>query len=428
MSQLENAARIDTDSIPHLDVAAVRADFPILHQSVHGKPLVYLDSAASAQKPRAVIDAVSRYYECDHANVHRGVYTLSQRATDAYEGARETARRFINAASTREVVFVRGTTEAVNLVASSYGRPRLGSGDEVLVTEMEHHSNIVPWQMLCRETGATLKVAPIDDRGALDMEALERLLGRRTRIVAVGHVSNALGTINPVAEIVRLAHAAGAVVLVDGAQCMPHMRADVQALDCDFYAFSAHKMYGPTGIGVLYGKEALLDAMPPYQGGGEMITKVTFEETLYNDLPHKFEAGTPAIAQAVGLGAAIDYLQGLGYDAIGAHEADLLEYATGIADAVHGMRLIGTAARKSSILSFVLDGVHPHDVGTILDHEGIAVRTGHHCAMPVMQHFAVAATARASLGIYNTREDVDALFAGIARVQDFFAPRTCRCR
>ena len=414
-----NAVTINI-AVPELDVERVRGEFPALHQQVHGKPLVYLDSAASAQKPTQVIEAVDHYYRHDHANVHRGVHALSERATNAYEGARETARQFLNAESVSEIVFVRGTTEGINLVAQSYGRSRLGAGDEVLITEMEHHSNIVPWQLLCEQTGATLKWVPINDRGELVLDEYQRLLSDKTRIVAITHVSNALGTIVPVQDMVAQAHAAGAVVVIDGAQAVPHLDVDVRAIDADFYAFSGHKVYGPTGIGILYGKQALLDAMPPYQGGGEMIKYVSLERTVYNDLPYKFEAGTPNIAGAVGLGAALQYVKGYGLAAIAAHEHRVLECAQERAESTSGMRRIGTATHKASILSFEIDGIHPHDIGTVLDHEGVAVRTGHHCAMPVMQHFNVPATARASLAMYNTQADIDALFAGIDKVKEWF--------
>jgi len=409
-----------TPGAARFDVARVRADFPTLAQQVRGKPLVYLDNAATSQKPRAVLDALERYYRCDNANVHRGVHALSERATRAYEEARAKVRAFLNAASEREIVFVRGATEGVNLVASTWGRANVRAGDEILISAMEHHSNIVPWQLLCEQVGARLRVAPIDDTGALVFEEFERLLGERTRLVAMVHCSNALGTINPVRRVIERAHAAGAVVLLDGAQAAPHLAIDVRALDCDFYVFSSHKVYGPTGIGVLYGKERLLEAMPPYQGGGDMIKAVTFERTVYNDLPYKFEAGTPHIAGAVGLGAAIDYLGALGLDAVAAHEHDLLAYATEAVTAIPGVRLIGTAPEKAAILSFTLEGVHPHDIGTVLDHEGVAIRAGHHCAMPVMQRFGVPATARASFGLYNTREDVDALVRGLERVRELF--------
>lgn len=397
-----------------------RADFPILNERVHGKPLSYLDNAATTQKPLAVIEAEADYYRHVNANVHRGVHLLSQRATDAFEGARAKTARFINAARAEELVFVRGTTEAINLVAQSYARPRLKPGDEILISAMEHHSNIVPWQMVCEQTGAVLKVVPIDDAGEFEFDAYERLLSERTRLVAVTHLANALGTINPVARIVALAHARGVAVLLDGAQAISHLPVDVRALDCDFYAFSGHKIYGPTGIGVLYAKAALLDAMPPYQGGGDMIRSVSFEKTEYNTIPYKFEAGTPNIAGAIALGAALDYVSTIGIEAIAAHEADLLDYATAAARELPGLRLIGTASQKASILSFVLDGVHAHDAGTILDHQGVAVRAGHHCAMPVMQRFGVPATVRASFGLYNTREDVDALVAGLGKIREMF--------
>ncbi|MEK7190934.1 MAG: cysteine desulfurase, partial [Pseudomonadota bacterium] len=366
-----------------LDVARVRADFPILRQLVRGKPLVYLDNAATTQKPVAVIEALNHYYRLDNANIHRGVHTLSERATAAYEGARETVRSFINARSTKEIVFVRGATEAINLVAQTWGRANVKEGDEILLSEMEHHSNIVPWQMLCQQVGAKLKVIPINDAGELQLDRLDALLTVRTRLVGITHCSNALGTINPVREIIEKAHAAGAVVLVDGAQAVAHLPVDVQALDCDFYVFSSHKLYGPTGTGVLYGKESLLEAMPPWHGGGEMIKYVTFEKTIYNDLPAKFEAGTPHIAGGIGLGAAIDYVTQIGLEAIGAHERDLLTYATQRAAEIPELRVIGTARAKSGILSFALGRIHPHDIGTMLDHQGIAIRTGHHCAMPV---------------------------------------------
>ncbi|MDN0083379.1 cysteine desulfurase [Crenobacter sp. SG2305] len=402
-----------------LNVDRLRQDFPLLSQAVHGKPLVYLDNAATTQKPSSVIECEARYYAEMNANVHRGVHSLSQRATDAFEAARDTVQRFVNAARREEIVFVRGTTEAINLVAASYGQ-RFRPGDEILITEMEHHSNIVPWQLLCERSGAVLRVAPIDDTGTLRVDAFERLLGPATRLVAVTQLSNALGTINSLPELIALAHAAGAVVLVDGAQAVAHLPVDVQALDCDFYAFSGHKLYGPTGIGVLYGKAALLDAMPPYQGGGDMIREVTFAKTSYNDLPYKFEAGTPHIAGAIALAAAIDYVAGVGLPAIAAHEQALLAYATEQAAGVAGLRLIGTARDKASILSFTVDGVHPHDVGTILDSEGVAVRTGHHCAMPVMARFGVPATVRASFALYNTVDEVDALLRAVHRAQEVF--------
>jgi cysteine desulfurase/selenocysteine lyase len=403
------------------DAARVRRDFPILEQRVNGRPLVYLDSAASGQRPLPVLRAVEHYETHCHANVHRGVHALSQAATEAFEGARERTRQFINAASTREIVFVRGTTEAINLVAQSFGRARLAPGEEILITALEHHANIVPWQMLCEQTGATLKVVPIDRRGELEYGRFLELLSPRTRLVAVAHVSNALGTVLPVKQIVDAAHARGAVVLIDGAQAIPHARIDVRALGCDFYAFSGHKLYGPTGIGVLYGREALLAAMPPWQGGGDMIRTVSFEKTTYNDPPWKFEAGTPNISGAVGLAAAMDYVEGLGLEAIAAHEQRLLELATAGLARIPGIRIIGTAARKASVLSFTMEGCHPHDLGTILDAEGVAIRTGHHCAMPVMTFFDIPATARASFGCYNTEADVEALLAALAKAREVFA-------
>jgi cysteine desulfurase / selenocysteine lyase len=403
-----------------IDVEAVRRDFPILRQTAHGKPLVYLDSANTSQKPRAVIDAERDVYETGYANVHRGVYQLSAKAEQAYEGARAKVQRFINAGSVKEIVFVRGTTEAINLVAHSFGGSRVKAGDELLITALEHHSNIVPWQLLCERTGATLRVAPIDDSGELRLDELERLIGPRTRLLSLGHVSNALGTRNPVRQIVALAHARGVPVLVDGAQGAPHLPLDVRDLDCDFYAFSGHKMYGPSGIGVLYGKAAHLEAMPPWQGGGDMILSVTFAKTTYNAIPYKFEAGTPNIAGTIALGAAVDYLSGLGMERIGVHEHALLEYGTALLAEIPGLRLIGTAREKAGVMSFVLDGVHPHDLGTVLDYEGIAIRTGHHCAQPLMERFGVPATARASLGIYNTREDLEALARGLRKVRETF--------
>ncbi len=395
------------------DVEAIRRDFPVLAQTVRGKPLTYLDNAASSQRPRAVIDAISHYYETDHANVHRGVHTLSQRATDRYEGARERTRRFLNARSTREIVFVRGTTEAINLVAQSYARPRLGPGDEILISHLEHHANIVPWQMVCEQTGATLHVIPITPTGEVDEAAFLQLLSARTRLLALAHVSNALGTVVPVERYIRAARVRGIPVLLDGAQAVPHMKVDLQALDCDFYAFSGHKMCGPTGIGVLYGREALLREMPPWQGGGDMILAVSFTRTIYNELPYKFEAGTPHIAGAIGLAAAMDYLDGIGLERIAAVEHDLLDYATRQLTTLPGLRLVGTAPDKAAVASFTVDGVHPHDLGTILDHEGVAIRTGHHCAMPVMEYFGVPATARASFAFYNTRDEIDRLVAAL---------------
>jgi cysteine desulfurase / selenocysteine lyase len=405
----------------HLDAAAAwRDDFPILRETVRGKPLVYLDNAATTQKPQSVIEAETAYYRHTNANVHRGVHMLSQRATDDYEAAREKVRRFINAASDKEIIFVRGTTEAINLVAQSFARPRLTERDNIIVSAMEHHSNIVPWQMACAQTGAELRVAPVNDAGELDLDMFARLVGPHTKLVAITHLSNALGTVTPVERIVEIAHAHGVPVLLDGAQAIAHLGVDVGALGCDFYAFSGHKIFGPTGIGVLYGKEALLEAMPPYQGGGDMIRSVTFGETEYNDLPYKFEAGTPNIAGAIGLGAALDYVSSRGIAAIAAHEHDLLEYATGLANGIKGLRIIGTARHKASVLSFTLDGVHPHDIGTILDHDGIAIRAGHHCAMPVMQRFGLSGTARASFSLYNTRAEVDALITGLVKVQEMF--------
>jgi cysteine desulfurase / selenocysteine lyase len=403
------------------DVERTRADFPLLQQKVHGKPLVYLDSAATSQKPHAVIEAISRYYEGTNSNVHRGVHYLSEQATNEYEAVRTTAQKFLNAASSKEIIFVRGTTEGINLVAQSYGRANVQASDEILITGMEHHSNIVPWQLLCEERGAALRVAPINDTGELDVDAFSKMIGPQTKLVAVTHVSNALGTVNPIRRMVEVAHSFNVPVLVDGAQAVPHMKADVQALACDFYTFSGHKVYGPTGIGVLYGKAALLDKMPPYQGGGDMIMSVTFEKTVYNRLPYKFEAGTPDIAGVIGLGAALDYVTNLGIENIGAHESELLRYATSAVSSIPGLRVIGTANDKASVLSFTMQDVHPHDIGTILDQEGIAIRTGHHCSQPVMQHFGVEATARASFGLYNTKEEVDALVRGIERVREVFA-------
>ena len=400
-----------------LDVEGLRRDFPILEQRVHGKPLVYLDNAATTQKPLAVIEALSRYYREYNSNIHRGVHTLSQKATEAYEAARAAVQRFVNAKSSREIVFVRGTTEAINLVAQSYGRARLERGDEILISAMEHHSNIVPWQLLCEQTGAVLKVIPINSAGELILEAYEPLLSPRTRLVSLVHISNALGTLNPIRAIIERAHAQGVPVLIDGAQAVAHVGVDVQDLDCDFYAFSGHKLFAPTGIGVLYGKAELLEAMPPYQGGGDMIKRVTLEKTIYNDLPYKFEAGTPNIAGTIGLGAAIDYVNEVGLEAIGRHEQALLDYATERALEIPGLRLIGTAREKASILSFVVEGIHPHDLGTILDHEGIAIRTGHHCAMPVMNHFQVPATARASFAFYNTHAEVDRLIEALTQAR-----------
>ncbi len=403
------------------DVEEVRRDFPALHQEVHGHPLVFLDNAASSQRPRSVIDEIARFDGHDYANIHRGVHELSQRATAAFEGARDKVRGFINAADRKEIIFVRGTTEAINLVASSYARPALNLGDEIVLTTMEHHSNIVPWQMVCRERGAVLRVAPINDRGELEVDELVSLLSPRTKLLTLVHVSNALGTVNPVKEIIAAAHERGIRVLIDGAQAIPHMRVDVQDLDADFYAFSSHKMFGPTGVGVLYGKQDLLDAMPPYQGGGDMISVVTFEKTFYNSLPAKFEAGTPNITGVVGLGAAIDYLERLDWDAAIAHERELLAYATERISAIPEVTIIGTAAEKESVLSFLIDGIHPHDVGTILDRNGVAVRAGHHCAQPVMQRYSIPATTRASIAFYNTREDIDALERAVRHTIEVFS-------
>jgi len=405
-------------AVNEFDVEKIRRDFPILHQSVHGKPLVYLDNAATTQKPLAVIEAIEHYYRRDNSNIHRGVHALSERATEQYEKTRTAVQRFLNARDNKEIIFTRGTTESINLVAQAYGRKHVGAGDEVLITAMEHHSNIVPWQILCEDTGAKLRVAPINDRGELQLQEFERLLGARTRFVAVSHLSNALGTINPLREMIRMAHARNIPVLVDGAQAAPRMTVDVQSLDCDFYAISGHKMYAPTGIGMLYGKAALLEAMPPYQGGGDMIASVTFEKTIYNRLPYKFEAGTPNIADTIALGAAIEYLERLGLDRIERHEHDLLAYATKAVEKIPGLTIVGTAKHKAGVLSFTMDNIHPHDIGTILDREGIAVRTGHHCAQPVMQRFGIPATVRASFGLYNTRQEVDALVKGIHKVNE----------
>jgi cysteine desulfurase/selenocysteine lyase len=404
-----------------LDVEAVRREFPVLSTKVHGKPLVYLDSAASAQKPRVVIEAEREVYERYYSNIHRGVHQLSMLATEAYEKARERVRRFLGAEASREIVFVRGTTEAINLVAQTWGRRHVGAGDEILITGLEHHSNIVPWQLLGEEKGAVLRVAPIDDAGVVDLEAFERRLSERSRLVAFAHVSNALGTVNPVERMTELAHAAGAVVLVDGAQAAPHLPIDVRRIGCDFYAFSGHKVYGPSGVGALYGRAALLEAMPPWQGGGDMISSVTFEKSTWNEIPHKFEAGTPNVAGGIAFGVALEWLSTLGLEAVHAHEDEMLRYGTERLSAIPGLRIIGTAPRKASVLSFVLDGIHPHDVGTVLDHEGIAVRTGHHCAQPVMDRYGIPATARASLACFNNRADLDALVRGIGKVQEMFA-------
>jgi len=403
------------------DVHKIREDFPILRQTVRGRPLVYLDNAATTQKPQAVIDALVEYYAETNSNVHRGVHFLSEKATRAFEEARVVARRFLNAADAREIIYTRSATESINLVAHAYGRWRVKAGDEIVISTLEHHSNIVPWQMLCEAQGATLRVIPIDDRGELLLDEYAKLLNDRTRLVAVTHMSNALGTITPVADMIRLAHAHGVPVLVDGSQAAYHMNVDVQALDCDFYVATGHKIYGPTGIGLLYGKAALLDAMPPFLGGGDMIASVTFEKTTYNVLPYKFEAGTPHIEGAIGLAAAMDYLTGVGLDRIAAHEKDLLSYATDAVSRVPGVQLVGTAREKGAILSFVMDGIHPHDIGTIVDQEGVAIRTGHHCAQPLMQRLGVPATARASLALYNTRDEIDTLVAALHKVREVFA-------
>jgi cysteine desulfurase/selenocysteine lyase len=403
-----------------LDVGRIRADFPILNVEINGKPLVYLDNAASSQMPKQVIDRLVRYQTSEHANIHRAVHALSEKATAEYEGARRKIRRFINAKEEREVIYTRGTTDSVNLVMQGYGRAFLGAGDEIIVSQLEHHSNIVPWQMLCEEKGARLRVIPCNDAGELLLDDYARLFNANTRFVAITHVSNALGTINPVKDMVATAHRHGVPVLVDGAQAVPHMKVDVQDLDCDFYAFSGHKMCGPTGIGILYGKAQLLEKMKPFEGGGDMILSVTFEKTTYNAIPHKFEAGTPPIAAAIGLGAAVDYLESVGLDRIAAHEHDLLTYATEAFTQLKGVRIVGTAGNKAAVVSFTLQGVHPHDVGTILNEDGVAVRTGHHCAQPVMQRFGIPATARASFYLYNTFAEVDVLIAGIRRVQKIF--------
>jgi cysteine desulfurase / selenocysteine lyase len=400
------------------DVDRVRADFPILRREVRGRRLAYLDNAATTQKPQAVIDAITRYYTDSNANVHRGVHLLSEIATEAYEGARAKVRAFFNARHTHEIIFTRNATEGINLVAHSFGRSRVGEGDEVLISGMEHHSNIVPWQLLCEARGARLRVAPIDDRGELIVEEYERLIGPRTRLVAVTHMSNALGTVNPVADLVKIAHARNVPVLIDGSQAAYHMPVDVQALDCDFYAATGHKLYGPTGIGILFAKSELLAEMPPFLGGGDMISSVTFEKSTWNELPYKFEAGTPDIAGAIGLGAALDYITTVGFPDIARHERDLLAHATEAIGSVDGVRILGTARTKASVISFVMDGIHPHDIGTIVDREGVAIRTGHHCAQPVMERFCVPATARASLAMYNTREDVDALVRALTRVRE----------
>ena len=412
-----NVAAVET--VP-FDVESIRKDFPILRQQMRGHPLVYLDNAATTQKPQLVLDTLARYYAAGNANIHRGVYELSEDATAAYDGARSKVKQLLNAASSREIVFTRNSTESINLVAQTFGRQQLKAGDEVLITHMEHHSNIVPWQLLCEQCDAELRVAPIDETGTLQLDEFERLLGPRTRLVSVVHLSNSLGTINPVQTIVEMAHRHGIPVLIDGSQAVYHMPVDVQALGCDFYVFTGHKLYGPTGIGVLYGREDLLEKMPPYQGGGDMIQSVTFAKTTYAELPNKFEAGTPHIAGAVGLGAAVDYLHKIGFDGIGGHEADLLAYGTEAIADVDGLRLIGTAAKKASILSFVMEGAHPHDIGTIVDRDGVAIRTGHHCTQPVMDRFDIPATARASIAMYNTRDELDALARALKRVREMF--------
>jgi cysteine desulfurase/selenocysteine lyase len=420
MSMHSALAQSGASAAPPLDFDRVRAEFPILTRQIHGKPLVYLDSAASSQRPRAVLRALEHYETTLHANVHRGVHTLSQSATDAFERARETVRGFLNARSTREIVWVRGTTEAINLVANSWGRANLKAGDEILITYLEHHSNIVPWQLVCAATGAKLRAAPVQPNGEVDLDAFGEMLNARTRLVAVAHVSNALGTILPVHDIVRLSHARGVPVLLDGAQAVAHHSVDVRDIDCDFYAFSGHKIYGPTGIGVLYGKESLLSAMPPWQGGGEMILSVGIESSTWNELPWKFEAGTPNISGAVGLGAALDFVESLGRDAIIAHEQELIAQTQDALSKLRGVRLVGTAAAKAAVVSFTMDGVHPHDIGTILDSEGVAIRTGHHCAMPIIEKFGLAATARASFGCYNNATDVERLVAALAKVREMF--------
>ena len=420
MPSVTEAYRLAGPSRQEFDVRRIREDFPILRRRIRGKPLVYLDNAATTQKPRAVLDTLMRYYTEDNANINRGVHLLSERATQAHEEARVKVQQFVHAAESLEIIFTRNATEGINLVAQSYGRQHVRAGDEVVISEMEHHSNIVPWQLLCEETGARLRVIPINDAGELVLDEFERLLGPRTKFVAIVHLSNSLGTINPVRQIVETAHAHQIPVLIDGSQAAYHMKIDVQALDCDFYVFTGHKLYGPTGIGVLYGKAGRLDAMPPYQGGGDMISSVTFEKTTYNVLPHKFEAGTPHIAGAIGLGAAIDYVTSVGLDGIMAYEKELLAYGTAKLSQVPGLRLIGTAKEKAGVLSFVLDGVHPHDIGTIVDQEGVAIRTGHHCTQPLMRRFGIPATARASLAMYNTRDELDALVAALAKVHEMF--------
>jgi cysteine desulfurase / selenocysteine lyase len=420
MTTAANVVRWPGEEHSGFDVYRIRDEFPILARQVRNKPLVYLDNAATTQKPQIVIDSIVRYYTMENANIHRGVHLLSEQATENYERARVTVQHFVNAADPSEIIFVRGTTEGINMVAQTWGRTQVGAGDEIVISAMEHHSNIVPWQMLCQQQGARLRVAPINDAGELLLDEFEKLLGPRTKLVALVHVSNALGTVNPIRQIADMAHRQGALVLVDGAQAVPHTAVDVQALGCDFYVFSGHKVYGPTGIGVLYGKAELLDAMPPYQGGGDMISSVTFEKTIYNRLPHKFEAGTPHVEGAIGLGVALEYVSALGIDQIAEHEHQLLAYGTERLLGIPGLRLIGTAKEKAGVLSFVFDAIHPHDIGTILDQEGIAIRTGHHCAQPLMQRFGVPATARASLALYNTTEDIDALANGLRKVTEVF--------
>lgn len=418
---MNTATAVRGNVSPVFDVRKVRADFPILSRKVHNLPLVYLDNAATTQKPQSVIDTISHYYASENANIHRGVHFLSECATEAYETARRTVQHFLNAREQCEIIFVRGATEAINLVAQTYGRVHVGAGDEIVISAMEHHSNIVPWQMLCEEKGAHLRIAPINDDGELLLDELEALMSPRTRLVATAHISNALGTVNPILRVVEIAHRWGVPVLVDGAQAVPHGPVDVNALDCDFYVFSGHKVYGPTGIGVLYGKRHLLDEMPPYQGGGDMIRSVTFEKTLYNQLPYKFEAGTPHIAGAIGLEAALEYLTGIGLEEVFAHEQELLTYGTESLKAIPGLRLIGTAREKAGVISFVMEDIHPHDIGTILDRQGIAIRTGHHCAQPLMQRFGIPATARASIALYNTATEIDALVAGIYKLKEVFS-------
>ena len=420
MTTMENTMKINSGTDMHYNVDLIREDFPILNQKIHGNTLVYLDNAATTQKPRAVVERIKKYYFNDNANVHRGAYSLSERATESYEAVRKKVKIFINARSTKEIVFTHGTTEAINLVASSYGHSNLKKGDEVLITEMEHHSNIVPWQLICQHTGAVLRVVPMDDRGQLILEEFEHLLTEKTKLLALCHVSNSLGTINPVKDIIKQAHKKNVPVLLDGAQAAAHLKVDVQELDVDFYTFSSHKMFGPTGVGVLYAKESILETMPPYQSGGDMISMVTFEKVLYNELPYKFEAGTPNIEGVIGFGAALEYLSEIGFDVLASHDQKLLSYATARAEATANLRLIGTAQEKVSILSFVVDGIHPHDLGTLLDRQGIAIRAGHHCAMPVVDHFKVPATARASFTIYNTVDEVDRLFEGIEKAREVF--------